>query len=396
MCDDLELTIVIPCLNESETIGVCIQKANVFLNNNRIKGEVIVADNGSSDESGSIANSLGAIVVTIDDKGYGNALRGGIGAARGKYIIMGDADDSYDFSDLMPFIVKLREGYDLVMGNRFEGGISPGAMPWKHRYFGNPVLTAIGKMFFNSPANDFHCGLRGFTKKAYEKMQLVTSGMEFASEMVIKASLMEMKITEVPTFLSKDGRSRAPHLKSWRDGWRHLRFILIYSPKWLFYFPGIFLMVLGIIIISLILLTGGIKIGTAVMSTYSALYGMVMIVVGYQGLLFSNFANDFAVNTGLKIGLGYQRKGECRKYSLEKGVVFGSALFIIGLVVTFYALIEWSKTPYGEYANKGLTLVIPAATLMIVGAQSVLASFFSGLLNIKLSNEERTEEKGFL
>ncbi|MCL4824927.1 MAG: glycosyltransferase family 2 protein, partial [Anaerolineales bacterium] len=241
----IELSIVLPCLNEERTVGLCIQKAQNFLKENNIAGEVIVADNGSTDRSIEISEAAGARVVNVAEKGYGNALRGGFAAARGKFIIMADADDSYDLSNLMPFVEQLRAGYDLVMGNRFLGGIKKGAMPWHHRYIGNPILSFIGRLFFHSPARDFHCGLRGFTKSAIEQMNLQTAGMELASEIVIKASLLDMKVCEVPTTLSPDGRDRPPHLRSFRDGWRHLRFLLVYSPTWLFLYPGLFLVCIG-------------------------------------------------------------------------------------------------------------------------------------------------------
>ena len=234
-----ELSIVMPCLNEGETLETCIRKAQQSLADMNIVGEVVIADNGSTDDSQEIACRAGAVLVHVSTKGYGAALTGGIAAARGKFIIIGDADDSYDFTRLGPFVEKLRQGYDLVMGNRFKGGIAPNAMPPLHRYLGNPVLTAIGRLFFHSPSGDFHCGLRGFRKEAALKMNLRTSGMEFASEMVVKATLHKMKIAEVPTTLSPDGRSRPPHLRSWRDGWRHLRFLLLYSPRWLFLYPGL-------------------------------------------------------------------------------------------------------------------------------------------------------------
>src|SRR6266513_5466209 len=236
-----------PCLNEAETVATCVRKAIGFLAESGISGEVLVADNGSTDGSQQLATDAGARVVPISDKGYGNALMGGINAARGKYVIMGDADDSYDFTNLMPFVNELRKGADLVMGNRFQGGIAPGAMPPLHRYLGNPVLTFIGRLFFRSPVGDFHCGLRGFSKAAVARLDLRTTGMEFASEMVVKATLQRLRIAEVPTTLSRDGRNRPPHLRSWRDGWRHVRFLLIYSPRWLFLYPGTILMIAGLL-----------------------------------------------------------------------------------------------------------------------------------------------------
>ena len=243
----LELSVVMPCLDEAETLATCIQKAQAALREHAIAGEIVVADNGSSDGSREIAARLGARVVPVETRGYGAALMGGIQAANGRFVIMADADDSYDFTQLMPFLAKLREGFDLVIGNRFLGGILPGAMPPLHRYLGNPVLTGIGRLFFNSPCGDFHCGMRGFRRDAVLALDLQTTGMEFASEMVVKATLLGMRVTEVPTTLSPDGRSRPPHLRSWRDGWRHLRFLMLFSPRWLFLYPGALLMLIGVV-----------------------------------------------------------------------------------------------------------------------------------------------------
>ena len=251
----MKLSVVMPCLNEAETLASCIRKAQQSLTDLAIQGEVLIADNGSSDGSQELARSLGARVVDIAQKGYGHALRGGIEAAAGKFIIMADSDDSYDFSKLRPFVEKLQAGHDLVMGCRMPWGggtVLPGAMPWKHRWIGNPVLSFIGRLFFKCPVTDFHCGLRGFTKTAYLKMDLRTTGMELASEMVIKATLQNMKITEVPITLHPDGRSRPPHLRSWRDGWRHLRFMMLFSPRWLFLIPGISLGAVGGLFLSLL------------------------------------------------------------------------------------------------------------------------------------------------
>ena len=251
--DAVELSVVMPCLNERATVGICVKKALEAMERHGIRGEVIVADNGSTDGSREIASALGARVVPIETRGYGSALRGGIAAARGRFVLMGDADDSYDFGQLGAFVGKLREGYDLVMGNRFQGGILPGAMPPLHRYLGNPVLTGIGRLFFKSPVGDFHCGLRAFRKDAIEGLGLRTLGMEFASEMVVKATAFGLRVTEIPTTLSPDGRDRAPHLRTWRDGWRHLRFLLLYSPRWLFLYPGLALFVLGSVVSALLL-----------------------------------------------------------------------------------------------------------------------------------------------
>jgi glycosyltransferase involved in cell wall biosynthesis len=286
----LELSIVMPCLNEAETLATCIGKARDYLERQQIAGEVLIADNGSSDGSQEIATNSGARVVPIPERGYGSALRGGIAAAKGQYIIMGDADDSYDFTNLSPFLEKLRQGYDLVMGNRFQGGIKPGAMPVLHKYLGNPVLTWLGRLFFGSPCGDFHCGLRGFSKQAIKQLNLRTTGMEFASEMVVKASLYGLKITEVPTTLSPDGRSRPPHLKTWRDGWRHLRFLLMYSPRWLFLYPGLALMFLGFVA-TIWFMTQP--------KVHTLLYSATALIIGFQIVSFAVFTKAFAISEGL-------------------------------------------------------------------------------------------------
>jgi len=289
------LSIVLPCLNEAETLEFCIVEAQSALAEAGIDGEVVVADNGSTDGSQAIARRLGARVVQIAEKGYGNALMGGIEAARGEFILMGDSDASYNFGHAPRFVEKLREGYDLVMGNRFQGGIEPGAMPWKHRWIGNPVLSGIGRLFFNCPAGDFHCGLRGFSKAAYEKMQLSTTGMEFASEMVIKSTLKGLKITEIPTVLRPDGRSRPPHLRSWRDGWRHLRFMLLFCPRWLFVIPGATLAALGLLLMVMLVTSGTYWLGSIGLSVNTMLAAGVMVLVGYQILLAGTFVRRLGI-----------------------------------------------------------------------------------------------------
>ena len=293
-----ELTILMPCLNEAETVAVCIDKANDSLARAGVDGEVLIADNGSTDGSQEIAREHGARVIEVDQPGYGAALRGGIEAARGRYVIMGDADDSYDFSRLDGFIAKLREGYQLVMGNRFRGGIAPGAMPKLHRYLGNPVLSFVGRLFFRSPVRDFHCGLRGFDREAILALGLVTPGMEFASEMVVKATLNQLRLTEVPTTLSPDGRGRAPHLRSWRDGWRHLRFLLIFSPRWLFLYPGLVLLVVGIIGL-LALLPGPLAIAGIVLDIHTMLFASLAVIIGNQTVQLGLFSRLYGTRAGL-------------------------------------------------------------------------------------------------
>ncbi|MBO0699447.1 MAG: glycosyltransferase family 2 protein, partial [Zavarzinella sp.] len=319
-----------PCLNEALTLETCVRKAQRFLKEHGINGEVVVGDNGSTDGSQEIARRCGARVVDVPVRGYGAALYSATLAARGRYIIMGDSDDSYDFSDLMPFVEKLRDGYDLVMGNRFRGGIKPGAMPWKNKYIGNPVLTWIGRLFFRCPARDFHCGLRGYSAAAFRKMDLVTTGMEFASEMVIKATLLHLKVTEVPTTLSPDGRDRPPHLRPWRDGWRHLRFMCLYSPKWLFFYPGTVLMLAGLVGL-VALLPGPRSVGGVTFDVNTLLYAAAAVLVGFQAVTFTVLAKGFAVTQGL-LPSGQLVQRTVGLFRTEFGIFAGLGLFLAGLV----------------------------------------------------------------
>jgi len=380
----VELSVVMPCLNEAETLAVCITKAQQWMRKHNVNGEVIIADNGSTDGSQAIAQVMGARVVDVPEKGYGAALRGGIEAARGEYIIMGDADDSYNFANLKPFLKKLREGHDLVMGNRFAGGIEPGAMPPLHRYLGNPVLTGIGRLLFRSPCGDFHCGLRGFSKEAALKLDLRTTGMEFASEMVVKATLHNLKITEVPTTLSPDGRSRAPHLRSWRDGWRHLRFLLLYSPRWLFFYPGVMLMLLGMAA-SLWLLPAARIIGDITFDVHTLLYAAAAVVTGFQAVNFAVFTKIFGVTSGL-LPPDAKLEKMFKYVTLESGLVVGFSLFVIGLGLSIFAVSDWSAHSFGALEpTKVLRLVIPAVTSMMLGSEIVLSSFFLSVLGLKRS-----------
>ena len=377
----LELSVVMPCLNEAETVATCIEKAQRALSKHGIAGEVIVADNGSKDGSQNIAMEMGARVIHVCTKGYGSALMGGIAAAHGTYIIMGDADDSYDFTALMPFLTKLREGYDLVMGNRFKGEIKPGAMPPLHRYLGNPVLTGIGRLFFHAPCGDFHCGMRGFSKSAVARMDLRTTGMEFASEMVVKANLYNMRIAEVPTTLSPDGRSRSPHLRSWRDGWRHLRFLLLYSPRWLFLYPGLLLILVGLLT-GLWLFPGPRTIGSITFDVHTLLYSAVAIFIGFQSISFAAFTKLFAINEGL-LPLDSRLEKCFSIFTLERGLGVGGALAIVGLIVSAYALFTWGQKSFGPLDPVStLRLVIPAALALSLGCQIVLSSFFLSVLGI--------------
>ncbi|MDB9387781.1 glycosyltransferase family 2 protein [Microcystis aeruginosa] len=370
----LELSIIMPCLNEAETLATCIGKARDYLERHKIAGEVLIADNGSSDGSQEIATNSGARVVPIPERGYGSALRGGIAAAKGQYIIMGDADDSYDFTNLSPFLEKLRQGYDLVMGNRFQGGIKPGAMPVLHKHLGNPVLTWLGRLFFGSPCGDFHCGLRGFSKQAIEQLNLRTTGMEFASEMVVKASLYGLKITEVPTTLSPDGRSRPPHLKTWRDGWRHLRFLLMYSPRWLFLYPGLALMFLGFVATIWFMTQPRV---------HTLLYSATALIIGFQIVSFAIFTKAFAISEGL---LPEDRKLRrfFRYINLEVGLIIGVILFLVGIGGSVYALYTWNAQLYGALDPAvTMRIVIPSVTALGLGVQVIFSSFFLSVLGLK-------------
>ena len=385
MCQSVQLTILMPCLNEAETLAQCIAKARRGIERAGVSGEILIADNGSTDGSQSIAEKLGARVVPVKEKGYGNALRGGIAAAQGKWILMGDADDSYDFSEADRFVKKFQEGYDLVMGCRLPiggGTILPGAMPWKNRWLGNPVLSFIGRLFFKCPAHDFHAGLRAFTKEALEKMNLQTTGMEFASEMVIKATLKKFRIAEVPITLHPDGRSRPPHLKPWRDGWRHLRFMLLYSPRWLFLVPGLLLFGLAILSLSALTLTR-IRLGGVSLDVGTLLMAGMAAIIGFQLVAFAFFTKVFAIAEGL---LPEDRRlNEIFKtFTLERGIVAGILIFLAGLAGLLHALWLWRQAGYGDlpYAEN-LRRLIPASTLLILGIQAIFSSFFMSVLGLK-------------
>lgn len=378
----LELSIVMPCLNEAATLEICIRKAQGFLHAHGVQGEVVIADNGSTDGSVQISRQLGARVVEVAAKGYGSALMGGIASARGRYVIMGDADDSYDFTALAPFLERLRAGDELVMGNRFRGGIARGAMPPLHKYIGNPVLTGIGRLFFWKPCGDFHCGLRGFNKAAIESLDLRTTGMEFASEMVVKAAVHAMKISEVPTTLSPDGRNRKPHLRSWRDGWRHLRFLLIFSPRWLFFYPGILLMLMGVGVGGW-LLPGPRPVGPVVLDVNTLLYAALAILIGFQSAAFATFAKVFAISEGL---LPEDRRlTKIFQYlTLEVGLVVGLTLMVFGLVGSLAAVGIWSNRAFGTLdPTHTLRLIIPAVVAFSLGYQIVLSSFFLSVLRMR-------------
>lgn len=380
----LEVTVLMPCLNEAETLATCIGKAQSAIRAHGLRAEVLVADNGSSDGSPQIAEECGARVVHVPQKGYGAALRGGIAAARGEFIVMADADDSYDFTAIYPFVEKLREGHDLVMGCRLPSGggtIKPGAMPWLHRWIGNPVLSFIGRLFFGCPVTDFHCGLRAFRKAAAEAMGLRTTGMEFASEMVIKATLLKLKIANLPIALSPDGRSRPPHLRSWRDGWRHLRFMLMYSPRWLFLAPGLVLLALGLGVGG-VLIAGPVRIGGVNFDTNTLIVCSMCVLLGSLLVSFALFAETFAVTEGLlPEERGLTRLS--RRVTLEVGVLAGLAIAAIGLATLIGALIYWGHRGFGDLPrSESLRLVVPAVTLITLGVQVVFASFFLSILRL--------------
>ncbi|NOS72865.1 MAG: glycosyltransferase family 2 protein [Verrucomicrobia bacterium] len=390
----VELSIVMPCLNEAETLARCIEKARTGIERAGVRGEIIVADNGSTDGSQEIAQKLGARVVPVSAKGYGSALRGGIEAAAGLWIIMGDADDSYDFSNITGFVQKLREGFDLVMGCRMPRGggtIMPGAMPWKNRWLGNPVLSTIGRLFFKCPAQDFHCGLRGFTKAAYKKMELKTTGMEFASEMVIKSTFKSLRITEVPITLHKDGRSRPPHLKPWRDGWRHLRFMLIYSPRWLFLVPGLVLGVMGTILGVILSFKGQFAVGGLTLDVGTLAVASMTTIIGVQLVAFGFFTKVFAIAEGL-LPEDPKFSGVFKVFTLEKGIVFGLLVLLGGVALLGNALLVWKTAGYGvlNYADN-LRRLIPAVTLVVLGVQVIFSSFFMSVLGLKTASRKPPE-----
>ncbi len=372
---------VLPCLDEAETLATCIRKARSSMDALGVAGEVVVADNGSTDGSQDIARAEGARVVDVPIKGYGAALMGGIEAARGELVIMADADDSYDLANLGPFVDALRGGADLVVGNRFRGGIAPGAMPRLHRYLGNPVLTFIGRLFFRSPSGDFHCGMRGFRREAILGLGLRTTGMEFASEMVVKATLQRIAIAEVPTTLRPDGRSRPPHLRSWRDGWRHLRFLLLYSPRWLFLYPGIACLTAGIAFGGA-LLAGPIAVAGVRFDVSALILTMAMVLVGAQAIMFAVFARAFAMNEGLlPPSRGIERA--FRIVTLERGLLLGSAVLIVGLGVIVFAVVNWGTRDFGALVTRdAIRLVVPGATALVLGFQLLLSSFLLSILGL--------------
>ena len=371
-----------PCLNERETVGVCVRKALANLREADILGEVIVSDNGSTDGSVEIAETEGARVIHVTDKGYGNALKGGILAACGKYILMTDSDDSYNFGHIMRFLEQLRAGSDLVMGNRFRGGIAERAMPPLHRYIGNPVLTGIGRLLFRSPCEDFHCGMRAFRKDSFLRMDIRSTGMEFASEMVVKASLLRMKISEVPTTLSPDGRSHAPHLRTWRDGWRHLRFLLMYSPRWLFLYPGTLLILLGLAGCAW-LLPGPRVVHGVGLDVHTLLYAFVAVLMGFQFVAFAVFTKVFAISEGL-LPEDQLMNRVFHYITLETGLAAGGLLVALGIVGSIFAVSGWAKGSFGQLdPGHMLRIVMPSVFSLTLGVQIVCDSFFLSILGLR-------------
>ena len=372
---------VLPCLNEAATLATCIEKIQRAFRDNAIEGEIVVADNGSTDGSDQIAAAMGAQVVHVPEKGYGSALMGGIASARGQYVVMGDCDDTYDFAHIPRFLEKLRQGNDLVMGNRFQGGIASGAMPPLHRYLGNPVLSFLGRMFFRAACGDFHCGLRGFRKTSYQRLGMRTTGMEFASEMVVKAALMGLRVAEVPTTLSPDRRDRQPHLRTWRDGWRHLRFMLLYSPRWLFLYPGLLMMVGGIAVAAWLLPQPRMVHGVT-FDVHTLLYAMVAILIGFQAVTFSVFTKVYGMTHGL-LPLDPWTERLFQVITLEAGLAVGAALIVVGTGSSIYAVHVWGTHNFGPLDTRVmLRTVVPSVTALTLGCQIVLSSFFLSILGL--------------
>jgi glycosyltransferase involved in cell wall biosynthesis len=380
----VEVSIVMPCLNEAESIGECVRMALAGLDAAGASGEIVVADNGSEDDSREIARRLGARVVEVPRRGYGAALMGGFEAARGRFVVMGDADASYDFSAIAPFVERLRAGDDLVMGNRFQGGIEEGAMPFLNRYLGNPVLSFTGRLFFGGGIGDFHCGLRAFRREILTTLDLRSDGMELASEMVVKATLHELRISEVPATLSPALRSRKPHLNPWRDGWRHLRFLLLFSPRWLFFYPGLALMLIGVGV-TIALLPGTLHVLGTAFDVHTMVYASALTVVGYQAILFAVFARVYAMTEGFLPAKPWLRD-LFERLTLEAGVLAGAALILAGLVLAVVALAIWGGGGFEELEYQStLRIVIPSATALMLGVQTVLGSFFVSILGIQSS-----------
>ena len=378
-----ELSVVIPCLNEAQTIAICIRKALDSFERIGIAGEVVVADNGSTDGSQQIAEELGARVVPIEQRGYGAALTGGIAAARGRWVIMGDADDSYDFSKLEPFVERLREGFDLVAGNRFKGGIHPHAMPWLHKYLGNPALSFISRRLYRAPVGDIYCGLRGFDREKVLALDVRSTGMEFAIEMIVKATMQGLRVTEVPTTLSPDAEGREPHLNTWRDGWKSMRLLLLYSPKWLFLYPGLFLLAIGIAGMAW-LIPENRSIGDVGFDVSTLLYFSLAVIIGLQAVFFFLTARWFGITEGLLPEDHLIRRIVERPRRLEWALLVGLILVAAGLGLSLYAVVKWNEEGFGplNYPDT-LRIVIPGATLIACGVQTAFSALFLGVLGLR-------------
>jgi glycosyltransferase involved in cell wall biosynthesis len=376
----IELSVVLPCLNEAETLATCIKKARGSMEALGVEGEIVVADNGSTDGSQSIAEALGARVVPVPERGYGAALRTGIAAAEGRFVIMADADDSYALDDLGPFVEALRGGADLVMGNRFAGGIEPGAMPALHRYLGNPVLSWVGRLFFRVPINDFHCGMRGFRRERIMGLGLTTVGMEFASEMVVRSAINGLNITEVPTTLKPDGRSRAPHLRTWRDGWRHLRFLLAFSPRWLFLYPAVFLVVVGAAVFTR-LAVGPVTIGSVTFDIQTMIAAASAIIVGIQAGVLAMVSRAYASSLGL-LPRSDRVERFLDRFTLEWGLIVGFAMTLAGIGSFVLAVLNWRETDFGALTTEDMRLPLLGMLLIVAGSQVILGSFLLSLTRI--------------
>jgi glycosyltransferase involved in cell wall biosynthesis len=376
----IELSVVLPCLNEAETLATCIKKARGSMEALGVAGEIVVADNGSTDGSQAIADSLGARVVPVPERGYGAALRTGIAAAEGRFVIMADADDSYALDDLGPFVDALRAGADLVMGNRFAGGIEPGAMPALHRYLGNPVLSWVGRLFFRVPINDFHCGMRGFRRDRVMELRLTTVGMEFASEMVVRSAINGLHITEVPTTLKPDGRSRAPHLRTWRDGWRHLRFLLAFSPRWLFLYPAVLLVVAGAAVFTRLAI-GPVTIGSVTFDIQTMIAAASAIIVGLQAGVLAMVSRAYASALGL-LPRSDRVERFLDRFTLEWGLIAGFAMTLAGIGSFVVAVLNWRETDFGVLTTEDMRLPLLGMLLIVAGSQVILGSFLLSLTRI--------------
>jgi hypothetical protein len=376
----LELSVVLPCLDEAETLETCVRKALRSMADLGVRGEVVVADNGSTDGSQQIARDAGARVVDVPVRGYGAALRAGIAAARGQFVIMADADDSYALEDLGPFVEALRGGADLVMGNRFAGGIAPGAMPFLHKYLGNPVLSWLGRLFFRIPTHDFHCGMRGMRRDAILGLGLRTSGMEFASEMVVRSALSRLHIVEVPTTLRPDGRSRSPHLRTWRDGWRHLRFLLAFSPRWLFLYPSLAMIALGVVAV-LALFAGPVTFGAVSFDVQTMVVAATALILGTQGAGLALVTRAYAARLDL-LPRSDRLERLLDRFTLEWGVVVGALLGLVGVVAFVVAVLRWRSTGFGDLQVDDIRVPLAGMVLVITGSQCVMVSFMLSLTRV--------------